>query len=118
MVMCTFFFFFAMLHESCGILVLQPGMEPVPLQWKHGAPATGPPGKSLYFFLELSLPCTFPLSIGLLIVLLSDLQKLLISFMVPYTKLELTIGEQNRLTLKIEPVVGLLGHMIILFLVF
>ena len=33
-------------HAARGILVLQPGIEPVTLQWKCGAPAMGLPGKS------------------------------------------------------------------------
>ena len=32
--------------KKCLILVLQPGMEPVSLQWKHRVLTTGPPGNS------------------------------------------------------------------------
>ena len=31
---------------ACAISVPRPGIKPVPLQWKHGVPTTGPPGKS------------------------------------------------------------------------
>ena len=31
-------------HEACEILVPQPGIEPVPLQWKHRVLITGLPG--------------------------------------------------------------------------
>ena len=41
------FFFFWLCFLVCGILVPQPGIEPVPLQWKCGVSTTGPPGKSL-----------------------------------------------------------------------
>ena len=34
-------------RSACRILVPQPGIEPGPLQWKHGFLTTGPPGKSL-----------------------------------------------------------------------
>ena len=33
-------------HAAHGILVPQPRIEPVNLQWKYGVPATGLPGKS------------------------------------------------------------------------
>ena len=42
-------------YAACGILVPRPGMEPVPLQWKHGVLTTGPPGKSLKVYLTESL---------------------------------------------------------------
>ena len=32
---------------ACAILIPQLEIEPVPLQWKHRALTTGPPGKSL-----------------------------------------------------------------------
>ena len=37
---------------SCGMwdLVPRPGMEPGPLNWKHGVLAAGPPGKSPHHF--------------------------------------------------------------------
>ena len=38
-------------HEAYGILVLQPGIEPALLHWKHRVLTTGPLGKShVYFF--------------------------------------------------------------------
>ena len=40
-------FFFWLHCATCGILVPQLGIEPAPLQWKHGVLITGPPGKSL-----------------------------------------------------------------------
>ena len=43
-VFCLFGFFG---HAVCGILVPQSGVEPIPLQWKHGVLTTGPPGNSL-----------------------------------------------------------------------
>ena len=39
---------------TCGILVLQPGMEPVPLHWKLRVLTTGPLGKSQAAFLAVS----------------------------------------------------------------
>ena len=46
-----YFFFFFLLHQmACRILVPWPGTEPVPLHWKLGVLATGPPGKSLYIY--------------------------------------------------------------------
>ena len=41
------FFFFWLCHETCGILVSGPGIEPQgPQQWKHGVLTTGPSGDS------------------------------------------------------------------------
>ena len=40
------FFFFWPCCVACGILVPQPGIAPVPLQWKHLVLTTGPPGNS------------------------------------------------------------------------
>ena len=40
------YLFFAMHQLAIEILILQPGTEPMPLQWKHGDLTTGPPGKS------------------------------------------------------------------------
>ena len=36
-----------LLVVACGILVLQPGIKPRSLQWKHRVLITGAPGKSL-----------------------------------------------------------------------
>ena len=43
-----FFFFFIFPFDPvvCGILILQPGIEPGLLQWKHGGLTTGLPGQS------------------------------------------------------------------------
>ena len=52
------FFTFWLCLEARGILVPRPGIEPVPLQWKHRVPTTGPSGKSctyLFFFLNPSM---------------------------------------------------------------
>ena len=38
---------FLLCCEACGILVPDQGSNSCPLQWKHGALTTGPPGKSL-----------------------------------------------------------------------
>ena len=43
---CFWFFFFWPCITAFGILVPQPGIEPVPLHWKHGLVTIGPPGKS------------------------------------------------------------------------
>ena len=40
------FLIWGMHCEACGILVPWPGMNPRPLQWKHGVFTTGPPGNS------------------------------------------------------------------------
>ena len=48
-----FSFFFWLHHTACGILVPQPGIEPVPLQWKHGILTTGPPGNSQPYTFKL-----------------------------------------------------------------
>ena len=40
------FFMFWLLLAACGILAPRPGINPTPLQWKHGVLTTGPPGKS------------------------------------------------------------------------
>ena len=40
-----FFFFFGRAALARGILVPQPGIEPMPLHWKCGVLITGPPGK-------------------------------------------------------------------------
>ena len=45
--MAVIFFFFWPQWAACGILVPQPGIELVPLQWKRRVLTTGPPGKSL-----------------------------------------------------------------------
>ena len=37
---------FWLYHVACEILVLRPGIEPMPLQWKCRVLATGPPKKS------------------------------------------------------------------------
>ena len=42
-----FFFFFLPCCTACEILIPQPGIEPMTLQWKHGVLTTGLPGKSL-----------------------------------------------------------------------
>ena len=44
-----FFLFFRPRRAACGILVPQPGIKPMPLQWKRVVLTTGPPGKSLHF---------------------------------------------------------------------
>ena len=59
---CFFFrflliFIFRLCCLTCGILVCQPGIEPLPLRWKHGVLTTGLPGK----------PSTFPIMIEKLI---------------------------------------------------
>ena len=54
---------------ACRILVLQPGIEPTRLQWKHGVLTTGPRGTSLltlfFLFLSSSSPPTGPMSFTL-----------------------------------------------------
>ena len=45
LIFLSFFFFWPPL-AACGILLPQPGIEPMPLQWKHGVLTTGPLGKS------------------------------------------------------------------------
>ena len=39
-------YLFIYLATACEILVPQPEIKPMPLQWKHGVLTTGPPGKS------------------------------------------------------------------------
>ena len=46
----TFYFFFG--WEACGILALQPGIEPAPPALEGEVLTTGPPGKSLYNFFK------------------------------------------------------------------
>ena len=38
---------------ACGILVPQPGIEPMLLQWKCSIFTNGPPGKSQETFLDI-----------------------------------------------------------------
>ena len=45
-------------HQACRILALRPGIEPCPLQWKHGILTSRPPGKSLGHW-SLILPPVF-----------------------------------------------------------
>ena len=40
-------------HEACGILAPQPGMEPAPPALEGEVLATGPPGKSWDVLLEM-----------------------------------------------------------------
>lgn len=47
----VFLFVLAYYHTAFGILVPQPGVEPVPLPWKHNILTTGPAGKSPHTFL-------------------------------------------------------------------
>ena len=59
-VQCFFFlsfFLFWLRCLTCGILVYQPGIEPLPLQWKYGVLTTGLPEK----------PSVFPIMIEKLI---------------------------------------------------
>ena len=44
---CFWFFFFWPCITAFGILVPQPGIEPVPLHWKHGLVTIGPQGSPL-----------------------------------------------------------------------
>ena len=39
--------FYSFILAACGILVPQPGIEPVPLHWEHGVLTTGPAQKSI-----------------------------------------------------------------------
>ena len=41
------YFLFCLCHTSCGILVIQAGIETRPLRWRRGVLTSGPPGKSL-----------------------------------------------------------------------
>ena len=51
--------FFWLHLAACEILVPRPGIEPMPLQWKHRVLTTGPPGRSLhltiFFFFHLTI---------------------------------------------------------------
>ena len=42
------FFFFLVVSHGLPILIFQPGIKPVPQQWKHGVLTTGSPANSLY----------------------------------------------------------------------
>ena len=44
-----FFYVLDFGHEACGILALQPGMEPAPPALEDELLTSGPPGKSLWF---------------------------------------------------------------------
>ena len=60
---CLFQFggFFGHNHKACGILALQPGIKPVPPQWKHRVLTTGPPQSpsNRYFKAKPSHSCHF-----------------------------------------------------------
>lgn len=45
-------------HMACGVLVLQPGIEPAPLYWRHGVLTTIDHQGSLYAFLNFSASFT------------------------------------------------------------
>ena len=47
-----YLFFFWPCHTTCGILIPQPGIETVPLHWKHKVLTTRPPGKPYISFLK------------------------------------------------------------------
>ena len=47
------------LAVACGTQFPEQGSNLSPLHWEHGVLATGPPGKSLYHFLEISEFPTF-----------------------------------------------------------
>ena len=50
----SFFFFFWLCPETCGILVSQPGIEPVLVAVKNRrVPITGPPQRIFSFFLNI-----------------------------------------------------------------
>ena len=56
-----FILFLFFCHMACGILVPQPGIEPVSLHWKHRVLNTGPTGRSSVGSLELMLQAPPPL---------------------------------------------------------
>ena len=47
------FTFFGLSHVAWGILVPWPGIEPWPLQWKHGVLTSGLTGNFLFFLISL-----------------------------------------------------------------
>ena len=49
------FYFSWLCHTACRILIPSPGTTVSSLQWKHGVLTTGPPGKSLTFFINVEL---------------------------------------------------------------
>ena len=49
------FIFFWLYYLACGILGLQPGIEPGAWRWKHWALTTGQPGKSLDHYLNYTI---------------------------------------------------------------
>ena len=56
MYLCISFFFFLLQCAACGILVLQPRIEHVPLHQECGVLTSGPPGKfPIYISWSLSL---------------------------------------------------------------
>ena len=49
------FYFSWLCHTACRILIPSLGTTVSSLQWKHGVLTTGPPGKSLTFFINVEL---------------------------------------------------------------